>query len=68
MITKINFLHEQIKNEGVAFVDTEVLQSIMELKEFFRPEIVKEVEEILQLPSDHKERELRFINFCQKNM
>jgi hypothetical protein len=29
---------------------------------------VKEVEEILQLSSDHKERELWFINFCENNM
>lgn len=66
MKTKIDFLKEQIKDEGIGFVDTQVLLSIMELKKHFTPEIIQAVEDILSLPSPPKTKEIEFDDFCKK--
>lgn len=68
MRTKIDFLEEQIKNEWIGFVDTQVLLSIMQLKEHFTPEIIQAVEDILNNPSPPKKREIQFDDFCKKNI
>lgn len=68
MRTKIDFLEEQVKNEGIVFLDKQILLSIIELKEHFTPEIIQAVEDILNNPSPPKKREIQFDDFCKKNI
>lgn len=68
MRTKIDFLEEQVKNEGIVFLDKQILLSIMQLKEHFTPEIIQAVEDILSLPSPPKKREIQFDDFCKNNI
>lgn len=56
MNVDIRILQRKLNNEWIAFVDENTLKSVLELREFFCPEVIKEVEHILSLTTTPKER------------
>lgn len=64
MNVDIRILQRKLNNEWIAFVDENTLKSVLELRDLFCPEVIKEVEYILSLATTPKERKNLFYKDC----
>lgn len=56
MNINIKLLERKLNNEWIAFVDQETLESVLKLREYFCPEVIKEVENVLSFSTTPEER------------